>query len=937
MTLLLTVCSGAWAAEQTYTVTNPATDVNTSGPITIQGEYASSKKVDNSNQKTYVTANGPLYIQSKAANIKSVTLILAYTGSGSGTDNAIIVKTMGSEGFSVPSSGVSATLDGTAVTLSNIAVTKQNASHQTLIVTCNTMASAVSFEKSNGSIVIKEVSVTYDDAVTAPSLFSEGHFTSTTEGTATGGCSWGTFTLSSTTKTINEKVYYKRNDATAISYNLISGETLAEGDVILIDYIPGSGAAKTTPITLTNGPTWSQKTATQTEHNFIYVIPSGSSLIGASSFSFSIGNTDTYVYGVQVYHTSSKAASSFALTSDEEVEVAIGGTSNITSSGAAGTLTYASANEAIATVSASGVITGVAGGKTTITITDSGNASTLGGSATVTVLVPYEAVAADSYVFKIGNYKFANSNNTKYYFDNGFTMTVSSGATCQYAALESNTGIKYSHARQYTINVPDDVTVTYAVIKARNNYKNENDNPAANWGTVFGTSYSSETLPWSTDDAVEKDFVVETPAAGADLTFQPGGNQWQAIITLYTIAYHDKYTVSFDKGDGTGSMDDVEVRGGSTYTLPASTFTAPSEKGFAGWLCNINEQVYAAGESYTMTDANTTFTAQYEGVEGKMIIKAVLQSASKADITGAIGGSYTAGGNVQNRSASDGGCKLGKDGTWVAITLNSGWTFKEGDIVKVNIGTGASGTFAFYKDDAGTNAILTTTETGSTGLHTFVLPAAAEDETSLYLVRKSGSDFNPYVDYIEVIRPDVITLNASGFATYSRKHDFEIYSGATAYAMALDIDAGTLTGTAVEKVPAGAGVLLKGEAGASVSILETTGATELTGNSLHGTTAADGSLVAKGSNTYYVLSGDTFMEFTGSVFVANRAYFEVASGTVLSRSFSMVFEDGETTGISASLMNSEKVNSEVYNLNGQRVMNPAKGLYIVNGRKVVIK
>ena len=79
------------------------------------------------------------------------------------------------------------------------------------------------------------------------------------------------------------------------------------------------------------------------------------------------------------------------------------------------------------------------------------------------------------------------------------------------------------------------------------------------------------------------------------------------------------------------------------------------------------------------------------------------------------------------------------------------------------------------------------------------------------------------------------------------------------------------------------------------------------------------------------------MEFTGSAFVANRAYFEVASGTVLSRSFSMVFEDGETTGISASLMNSEKVNSEVYNLNGQRVMNPAKGLYIVNGRKDVIK
>jgi len=45
----------------------------------------------------------------------------------------------------------------------------------------------------------------------------------------------------------------------------------------------------------------------------------------------------------------------------------------------------------------------------------------------------------------------------------------------------------------------------------------------------------------------------------------------------------------------------------------------------------------------------------------------------------------------------------------------------------------------------------------------------------------------------------------------------------------------------------------------------------------------------------------------------------------------------EGTGISATLMNSEKVNSDVYNLAGQKVMNPTKGLYIVNGKKVLKK
>lgn len=44
-----------------------------------------------------------------------------------------------------------------------------------------------------------------------------------------------------------------------------------------------------------------------------------------------------------------------------------------------------------------------------------------------------------------------------------------------------------------------------------------------------------------------------------------------------------------------------------------------------------------------------------------------------------------------------------------------------------------------------------------------------------------------------------------------------------------------------------------------------------------------------------------------------------------------------TMGISTTRVNTEKANHEVYNLNGQRVAQPSKGLYIVNGKKVVFK
>jgi hypothetical protein len=47
-------------------------------------------------------------------------------------------------------------------------------------------------------------------------------------------------------------------------------------------------------------------------------------------------------------------------------------------------------------------------------------------------------------------------------------------------------------------------------------------------------------------------------------------------------------------------------------------------------------------------------------------------------------------------------------------------------------------------------------------------------------------------------------------------------------------------------------------------------------------------------------------------------------------------EEGETTGI-AAVKASQKMNGEFFNLAGQRVAQPTKGLYIVNGKKVIIK
>jgi len=178
-----------------------------------------------------------------------------------------------------------------------------------------------------------------------------------------------------------------------------------------------------------------------------------------------------------------------------------------------------------------------------------------------------------------------------------------------------------------------------------------------------------------------------------------------------------------------------------------------------------------------------------------------------------------------------------------------------------------------------------------------------------------------------------ITLNAKGYATYSNYYPVEV-SGAKVYTASLDLANGKITCSEIEdaKVPAGEGVLLFGEANAEVTLTPVSYIATLTGNDLKATTLADGTLAQKGSDDCYSLSGDTFMKFTGENFVPNKAYFGVESGSQV-RGFSIVFDDA--TGISTVAAAEQP--AAVYDLQGRRVEKPAKGIYVVNGKKMVKK
>jgi len=91
--------------------------------------------------------------------------------------------------------------------------------------------------------------------------------------------------------------------------------------------------------------------------------------------------------------------------------------------------------------------------------------------------------------------------------------------------------------------------------------------------------------------------------------------------------------------------------------------------------------------------------------------------------------------------------------------------------------------------------------------------------------------------------------------------------------------------------------------------------------------AADHYVLTNGSNFVWVKDAGTLS--------AGKCWIELEKSPANARALSIVFED-ETTGISA-VKTAATIEGNCYDLSGRKVAQPTKGLFIVNGKKVVIK
>ena len=74
--------------------------------------------------------------------------------------------------------------------------------------------------------------------------------------------------------------------------------------------------------------------------------------------------------------------------------------------------------------------------------------------------------------------------------------------------------------------------------------------------------------------------------------------------------------------------------------------------------------------------------------------------------------------------------------------------------------------------------------------------------------------------------------------------------------------------------------------------------------------------------------------YTGTTVKGGKAYYHRADGAAAPMGFVFDFE-GQTTGVERIEVNAE--NQVIYDLSGRRVAKAGKGLYIINGKKVLVK
>ncbi len=488
-------------------------------------------------------------------------------------------------------------------------------------------------------------------------------------------------------------------------------------------------------------------------------------------------------------------------------------------------------------------------------------------------------------------------------FKEGYTLTGWNDGTTTYLP-----GGNYTVTANKTLTaVYTENTVTlagrYTPVTVKWNFGQSNGMSAIQFEGTTGFVVTQATVNGSTIDVK---LVIDCTSG----KFKPQSNEWAQVNsgTVFTIPSANGAVITYNDYDNSGESPVIEVK-------------------------QINVSV--DGDTYVHTQEAAGHYYEY--------IKVVLPEPANVavyNLTGSIGSAEKTADNATYNEGTS--LVLSNTAGRIKITAAAGQTFKNGDIIVLEGTLGNSSKYFGIKYGP-TTELGTNLYNGTAGETSVVgTLSLAADASELYIGRYDGTKTTVTSCKIYRLAQAVSTASGRNFATCvtpSGKLDFASADGITAYiATGFNTNKDAIVLQEVNIVPANTPIIVNTTTqGATVSVSATTAdASSVTGNALvagDGTTAWDGTT----DYTYYYVASDQFHQATSGTLQSGKAYLKVLTSEVPSsaRALGFVFADGESTGIKA--VKTAEGNGEFFNLSGQRIAKPSKGLYIVNGKKVVVK
>jgi len=195
-----------------------------------------------------------------------------------------------------------------------------------------------------------------------------------------------------------------------------------------------------------------------------------------------------------------------------------------------------------------------------------------------------------------------------------------------------------------------------------------------------------------------------------------------------------------------------------------------------------------------------------------------------------------------------------------------------------------------------------------------------------------------------------LAVSSASAATLVLPFASTIPSGVSCYTLTHTSGSSTVTATPVETtLSANTPVLVNADEGSYKFVnttnvtSETTGSGPVTNGALTGVYSdlafTTDNISSTYSNAYILNNVSSVVGFykvaNGLTCGANRCYLTAENVPAGARTLNIEYGDG-TTGIE-TMKREPLMDNQYYNLSGQRVSNPTKGLYILNGKKVIIK